>query len=99
MENSPPIPAAISHRQLQTLLQEAPQDPIASEAAAAPDEALQAALEAWSRSSRQLLAQLQQLHQAPAGQQSPRQLMALGALQAHVAMGLQALAHSRGQRD
>lgn len=96
MEEPLAIPASISYRQLQALAQNAPAE--AAAPAAAPDSdtaCLDAALEAWSRASQQLLQTLQQAGPAVAEGRAPRQLMALGALQAHVAMGLQALASSR----
>lgn len=96
MEEHPAIPASISYRQLQALAQCAPADPALDvEAGASHHPALEAALETWSRSSQELLQALQQAGPAIAGSRSPRQLMALGALQAHVAMGLKALASSR----
>jgi len=102
MEEPLAIPASISYRQLQALAHNAPAEitPVASGATSetgAPGEtaALEAALEAWSRASQQLLQTLQQSGPAVAEGRAPRQLMALGALQAHVAMGLQALASSR----
>ena len=96
MEEPLAIPASISYRQLQSLAQNAPAE--ASQPSAAPDHdtaALDAALEAWSRVSQQLLQTLHQAGPAVAEGRAPRQLMALGALQTHVAMGLQALASSR----
>jgi len=96
MEEPRAIPASISYRQLQALAHNAPAEttPIASDAAN-ETAALDAALEAWSRASQQLLQTLQQSGPAVAEGRAPRQLMALGALRAHVAMGLQALASSR----
>lgn len=100
MEEPLAIPASISYRELQVLAQNAPAetDPIAPEA---PHDsaAVEAALEAWSLASQQLLQTLQQAGPAVADGRAPRQVMALGALQAHVAMGLQALAGSRRARD
>lgn len=96
MEEPLAIPASISYRQLQTLAQNAPADATPIAAADGRDTAaLEAALEAWSRASQQLLQTLQQAGPALAEGRAPRQLMALGALQAHVAIGLQALASSR----
>jgi hypothetical protein len=95
MEDALPVPGSISHRQLQALLQNAAPDPAAHDPGAAGDKALQQALAAWHGSSLALLEQLQGLEHQSTTHHSRRQLMALGALQAHVAMGLQALAHSR----
>lgn len=89
------IPASISYRDLQAFAQNAPAEPVPPTPAAADDTtSLDAALEAWSHASQQLLATLNQAGPAIAEGRAPRQLMALGALQAHVAMGLQALASS-----
>lgn len=96
MEEPLAIPAAISYRDLQVLAQTAqPESTPVSPAGAPESAALDQALEAWSRASQQLLQTLQQSGPAVAEGRAPRQLMALGALQAHVAMGLQALASSR----
>lgn len=96
MEEPLSIPASISYRELQAFAQNAPAEttPVAS-AANHDSAAVEAALEAWSRASHQLLQTLQQAGPAVADGRAPRQLMALGALQAHVAMGLRALASSR----
>lgn len=96
MEEPLAIPAAISYRELQALAQTAQLEATPVSAAGdAESAALDQALEAWSRASQQLLQTLQQASPALAEGRAPRQLMALGALQAHVAMGLQALASSR----
>ncbi|QPN63458.1 hypothetical protein [Synechococcus sp. CBW1004] len=96
MEEPLAIPASISYRQLQNLAQSAPADATPISASSDSEMAnLDNALEAWSRASQQLLQTLQQAGPAVAEGRGPRQLMALGALQAHVAMGLQALASSR----
>jgi len=96
MEEPLAIPASISYRQLQELAQNAPGETIPTTSADGQDTAaLDAALDAWSRASQQLLQSLHQAGPALAKGRAPRQLMALGALQAHVAMGLQALASSR----
>lgn len=96
MEEPFAVPTSISYRRLQTLAQSAPAD--LTPVNAGPDSetaALESALEAWSRASQQLLQVLQQAGPAVAEGRAPRQLMALGALQAHVAMGLKALVSSR----
>lgn len=96
MEEPLPIPAAISYRQLQDFAQGAPSEVTAIRTSSDGETAaLDSALETWSRASQQLLQTLQQAGPALAEGRAPRQLMALGALQAHVAMGLQALASSR----
>lgn len=96
METPFSVPASISFRQLQAYAQTAPVEPCSQlNSVDAQAAALEAALEAWSRSSQELLQRLQQNGPALAQGRSPRQVMALGALQAHVAMGMQALAHSR----
>ncbi len=96
MEEPLAIPASISYRELQAFAQTA--QPEATPVIAAGDAesaALEHALETWNRASQQLLQNLQQAGPTLAEGRAPRQLMALGALQAHVAMGLQALASSR----
>lgn len=99
MENPSSVPASISHRQLQALLSQAPVEPGSVGEHAPADPALEEALATWSRSSQQLLQALQQSAPSLRGRCTPRQLMALGALQAHVAMGLQALASGLRPQD
>lgn len=100
MQDPLAIPASISYRELQELVQNAPADitPLAA-VADSQSATLESALDAWSRASKQLLHTLQQAGPGLAASRAPRQLMALGALEAHVAMGLQALASSRRPQD
>ncbi|MEB3271154.1 MAG: hypothetical protein VKJ44_05860 [Synechococcus sp.] len=97
MEGSAPIPASISFRQLQSYALRARTDRQPDTAAAVDPaaQALEAALESWNRSSQELLRLLQQAGPTLGQGRNPKQLMALGALQAHVSLGLQALASSR----
>ncbi len=96
----PSVPASISYRQLAEWLQKAPAEAEPAqpspEAPAEPsaDESLEAVFTSWARSSRQLLEVLQRQGKALSQGRSPRQMMALGALQAHLAMALQAHAAS-----
>jgi hypothetical protein len=94
------IPPSVSFRQLAELLHQAPGEttPIEAvgEAASAERLAFEALLAEWSRSGRQLLAALSQAGPVVEEGRSPRQLMALGALQAHLAMALQAHAGATG---
>jgi hypothetical protein len=96
----PSVPSSISYRQLAEWLQKAPAeaDPVeaTSEAATEPaaDESLEAVFASWAQSSRQLLEVLQRQGKALSRGRSPRQMMALGALQAHLTMALQAHAAS-----
>jgi hypothetical protein len=97
MEVHHPVPEAISHRQLTSLLRNA-----VAEAATAAEEVegqrrseVESALRAYGQVSQRLLKALEG-SEAELGQgRSPRQLMAIGALQAHVRMALQALAASQ----
>jgi len=99
----PQIPAALSFRELAVLLQQAPAEPAGKgseeNAASAERQALEALLAEWSRSSQRLLAALGRGGSAVTQGRSPRQLMALGALQAHLAMGLQAHAAATGPQN
>jgi hypothetical protein len=99
MEEPLAVPVSVSYRQLQTLARSAPADltPV-NVGTDSETAALERTLEAWSRASQELLQTLQQAGPTLAEGRAPRQLMALGALQAHVAMGLQALASSRRPR-
>lgn len=100
MEEPFAIPASISYRQLKALAQSAQADAAPTAASAGSvTTAIDSALEAWSRASQQLLQTLEQAGPTVAEGRAPRQLMALGALQAHVTMGLQALASSRRPQE
>lgn len=97
MEHVTP-PEAISHRQLRQMLETAQTEPDhhglqatgVDACAGAPDDGLATLLQEWSRSSQRLLAAMQASHDALAQGRSAKQLMALGALQAHLAMALRA---------
>ncbi len=94
------IPASVSFRQLANLLQQAPGEADRSlspvPGASAEREALEHLLAEWSRCGQQLLAALGNGGPAITAGRSPRQLMALGALQAHLALALQAQAAASG---
>lgn len=89
------FPDAISHRQLSTMLQTAQPDPeplaAGSVSAAGPDACdLQRLLKEWSRLSETVIKGLQASSSDLTEGRSAKQLMALGALQAHLAMALRA---------
>ncbi|MEB3307010.1 MAG: hypothetical protein VKK98_02540 [Cyanobacteriota bacterium] len=86
MEEQSDVPESVSYRQLR--------DWLGAAADSSRQETLSSQLESWSHSSRQLLALLQAAGPELGEGRSPRQLMALGALQAHLAMALQAGAAS-----
>ncbi len=94
------IPASVSFRQLANLLQQAPGEAERSLAdasmASAERESFERLLAEWSRSGQRLLAALGNGGPAITAGRSPRQLMALGALQAHLALALQAQAAASG---
>ena len=96
----PAVPSSISYRQLAAWLQHAPAEaePVQAiaEAPAEPgaDQAHEELFASWARSSRQVLEVLQRQGKVLSQGRSPRQMMALGALQAHLAMALQAHAAS-----
>lgn len=97
MDATNPVPQAISHRQLITLLQTAAPDASMVEGGAEEDRSdeLEELLRSYGQVSKRLLQALQQRN-GPLGKgRSPRQLMAIGALQAHVTMALQALTASQ----
>jgi hypothetical protein len=97
MDATNPVPESISHRQLMTLLQTAVPDAVKVEAEAqgGRGQEFEALLRAYGQVSHRLLQELQKGDGSLAEGRSPRQLMAIGALQAHVHMALQALAASQ----
>jgi hypothetical protein len=97
MDATNPVPESISHRQLTTLLQTAAPDAAIAEADHEADRSqeFEALLRAYGQVSHRLLQELQKGDESIAEGRSPRQLMAIGALQAHVHMALQALAASQ----
>ncbi|CAK6695448.1 hypothetical protein I1E95_01545 [Synechococcus sp. CBW1107] len=97
MDANHPVPQAISHRQLITLLQSAAPDApiIEGDADEERNDELEELLRSYGQVSQRLLQALQQRNGALARGRSPRQLMAIGALQAHVTMALQALSASQ----
>lgn len=83
------VPDAISYQRLRRHLAHASPDPLPQPAA---NPALDEILHRYAEVSKELLRQLQAVQQgSDAGRQGDRQLMALGALGAHVQMGLMAL--------
>jgi len=89
------LPDAISHRQLSAMLQTAQPDPEPLPAGSASDAGPDASdpqglLKEWSRLSVSVMKSLQASSSDLTGGRSAKQLMALGALQAHLAMALRA---------
>jgi len=83
------VPDAISYQRLRRHLTHASPDPVPPPA---HDPTLDELLRRYAEVSQELLRQLQAVQQgADAGRSGDRQLMALGALGAHVQMGLMAL--------
>jgi hypothetical protein len=104
----PQIPASVSFRQLAAWLSQAPKGTDASQAVSpasasaapqSPDQRLELVMAEWSRSTQQLLAAIRQAGPTVAQGRTLRQLMALGALQAHLAMALQAHAAATGPQQ
>lgn len=97
MDANNSVPQAISHRQLITLMQTAAPDAPIVEGGAEKErnEELEGLLRSYGQVSQRLLQALQQNDGALARGRNPRQLMAMGALQAHVSMALQALSASQ----
>ncbi|MEB3322236.1 MAG: hypothetical protein VKI81_05380 [Synechococcaceae cyanobacterium] len=100
-----PIPASVSYRELAAWLRQAPAEteptvtaPSPADAAAA-DPTLEALFAGWERTSRELLEVLQRGGDSLGRGRSPRQMMALGALQAHLLMALQAHAASSRRKE
>lgn len=90
------VPEAISFRQLSSLLQNAAADgPVADQPSEQQLLELDRLLEAYGRLGRTVLEQLEQHGGALQANRTGPQLMALGALGAHIRMGLHALAASR----
>jgi hypothetical protein len=90
------VPEAISFRQLSHLLQNAAADgAVAGEAGEEQLAQLERLLEAYARLGRTVLDQLEQHSVELQANRTAQQLMALGALGAHIRLGLHALAASR----
>ncbi|WP_216901429.1 hypothetical protein [Synechococcus sp. CCY 9618] len=95
------VPPSVSYRQLAALLNQAPVEPEPHGTANMPVSAERLAFESllaeWRRSSQQLLAALGRSSDDVVSEgRSPRQLMAMGALHAHLAMALQAHSAATG---
>lgn len=100
--NVPPAPEALSHRQLQALLRLAPREadrgPLeasANDQPGSPLLRLRQLLAEHEALSQAILEELSRQGDALQGSYSPPQLMALGALAAHLRLGLGALEASR----
>lgn len=93
------FPESVSYKQLASWLQQAPADPSTPEpeprsANNGAQTDFEVLLERWSQCGVELLAAFKDNGKAISEGRSPRQIMALGALQAHLAMALQARAAS-----
>ena len=96
------IPPSVSYKQLAAMLSHAPAGAAKPDTTAsslsAERQAFETLLAEWSRSGQQLMAALAQGGPVVAEGRTQRQQMALGALQAHLAMALQAHAAATGQQ-
>ena len=95
MSNSYPIPNSISHKQLNYLFKNASKDNSSSQSIGAEncqqEEELKDALISWSKESKDLLNILKAKNLKLTNDPAPKSLMALGAMEAHLNLALQAL--------
>jgi len=99
-DDSPFIPDALSHRQLNQLLRtaqaSASQLNLAAEQQGAGDApSLDPNLDQWENHTRQLLQQIAQDGNGVGAHRSAQQVMALGSFRTHLMLGLQALKAAR----
>ncbi len=94
------IPPSVSYKQLAAVLSLAPAEVEKSDQPASPlsseQQAFETLLAQWSQSGKQLMAALAQCGPVVAEGRTPQQIMALGALRAHLAMALHAHAAATG---
>ncbi len=95
MKEIPPIPESISHKKLKNLFSNAKKDfygngqnSLSSEE---ENEKLEKLLYKWSTTSKELLKTLKEDQSYLAAINKPNSLLALGAMEAHINMALQAL--------
>ena len=95
-DDAPPIPDALSHRQLNRWLETAMQE--SSTPAKESNDILSAELERWANHTRFLLQRMAHDGDAIGSDRSPQQVMALGSFRTHLMLGLQALKASQPGR-
>ena len=95
-DDAPPIPDALSHRQLNRWLETAMQE--SSTPAEESNDTLSAELECWADQTSFLLQRMAHEGDAIGSHRSPQQVMALGIFRTHLMLGLQALKASQPGR-
>ncbi len=95
MKEIPPIPESISHKELKTLFSEARKEFNESTDHNIPfleeEERLGKLLLTWATTSKQLIKFLREESSSLSNLKGPNSLLALGAMEAHINMALQAL--------
>ncbi len=95
MSDIKPFPEYISHKKLKSLLSKAPQDIQTSEknisASEGKEEKLKDYLKSWMNSSQLLIEHLRQEENILEPNKSSKSILALGAMEAHINMAMQAL--------
>ena len=95
MDESNKLPQAISHKKLSFLLLKAQKDKFANSEESEQNTKLQdellAELDDWESSTKSLLKKISNKNERHLQEKSPTALMALGALEVHLNMALQAL--------
>ena len=95
MDESNKLPQAISHKKLSFLLLKAQKDKFANSEESEQNTKLQdellAELDDWESSTKSLLKKISNKNEKHLQEKSPNALMALGALEVHLNMALQAL--------
>ena len=95
MSNSNNLPKAISHKKLSHLLSNAPKDKysqhISSEIYDSEAEKILQAINTWEESTKNLIYQISEIKQKSLKNKSSNALIALGAMEAHLNMAMQAL--------
>lgn len=84
-----PVPAAMSHRQLQKLLQAASVEDVKESQSDVITPGYE--LQSWADATQHLLEIMASSPESIALQRTPHQVMALGSLRTHMMLGLQAL--------
>ena len=96
IDPDPFVPDALSHQQLNALLQAAMDTSAVPEGQLSDDELLRAALSAWADQTQELLRWIEGQGDAVSDTRTPKQVMALGSFRTHLVMGLKALRYSEG---
>ena len=99
MSDIKPFPESISHKNLKIFLSDAPKEKKDIEGLAKSKEHFNGFLENWLTSSEELITHLRQNENYLTNQKGKNSILALGAMEAHINMAMQALKSYKSESE